>query len=345
MIWRTACSLVSILAACHAASKGGYYRNPVILEDTPDPGVFQYNGSYYVIATSAQNYVTAKYPIYKSTDLVNYELVSYVFPSPEYYPPWVTNDYWAPELHEIPKTGEILAYYTARRYDGHLCIGVARSTTGLPEGPFQDLGVLVDDPYYGVIDATFYYDAKSDQQYVIFKIDGNDKGDPTPIYIAELDDSGTRVVSSWTKLIVNDVAWESMLVEAPWIVEYNNEYYLLYSGSMGFYYAVGVAKSKSIMGPYTKFANNPILHTDYEKTPEPSKIPGLVGPGHCSLLQTAPDTWVMWYHVWPNDVDINFGQPRYTAIDTVEWTTINGETWPVVKSGVPSEFYTPIPAH
>jgi beta-xylosidase len=320
------------------------YHNPVIRADTPDPGVLSFNGRYYVVATSANNSVTEKYPIYESSNLVDYSFVGYVFPTAESRPTWAVMDYWAPEIHVVPLSGSMLAYFTARNTEGRLCIGVAESLSGTPAGPFQDSGAcIVEHNYHGIIDATFFYDAPSNSQWLLFKLDGNDKGEPTPIYIAKLDESGKQVVGDWIELIRNDEEWESMLVEAPWLIRYEDAYYLTFSGSMGFYYAVGVAKSTSLTGPYTKFAGNPMLHTDYEKTPEPSHVPGLVGPGHSSMLETAPGSWVMWYHVWPNDVEINFSQTRYTAMDAVQWKEVDGELWPIIEGSVPSESFVPVP--
>lgn len=70
-------------------------------------------------------------------------------------------------------------YYTARDRTGRLCIGVGYSEA--PQGPYthQSHPLLRDDEE-GVIDATIYIE--QGKIYLIYKVDGNAHGKPTPIY-------------------------------------------------------------------------------------------------------------------------------------------------------------------
>ena len=56
--------------------------------------------------------MVAVVPIFKSKDLVNWELVNYVFPDGA--PDWALNNFWAPELSYDEKQGKVYLYYTAR---------------------------------------------------------------------------------------------------------------------------------------------------------------------------------------------------------------------------------------
>lgn len=181
---------------------------------------------------------------------------------------------------------------------------------------------------------------KDGKNYLVWKTDGNAVGQPTPIRIAELTTNGTSLIpgQNWsnTQLITSDLPWEHGITEGPWIVNYNNAYYLFYSGS-GYYdgsYAVGVARSLNITGPYTKLGL-PIL----KNSTNPVKFEG---PGHCSVLQTKDQqNWVIVYHAWRGS-DRSF---RVMLLDTMNWNTmVNGTVWPSVGQGYPSTDPEPIPS-
>merc|ERR1711971_752037 len=133
----------------------------------------------------------------------------------------------------------------------------------------------------------------------------------TPIYIQELDASGTRLVGDRTQLITDDQPWEHTnngqgtgCTEAPWMIfnKDNGYYYLFYSGSM--YntdtYNIGVARSKSLLGePFVKL-NGPILHTRFGAPYVMGAETVFNGPGHCSVLtqKNEGSEYVMLYHSW-----------------------------------------------
>src|SRR3546814_13663269 len=68
--------------------------NPVLAGDRPDPTVVKIGDTYYASATS--NEWSPLFPIFRSDDLVNWELVTYVFP--EGAPGWERTNFWEPEL-------------------------------------------------------------------------------------------------------------------------------------------------------------------------------------------------------------------------------------------------------
>ncbi len=87
-----------------------YYSNPIIPKlDLPDPGALyvhgyndtSYNGAYFVVTTTMDNNSPSKFPIHRSYDLVNWEIVGYIFPDQESWPSWASQDFWAPEIHQI----------------------------------------------------------------------------------------------------------------------------------------------------------------------------------------------------------------------------------------------------
>lgn len=299
---------------------GGLYDNPVVPTDCPDPGVAQ-DGDRYVMACTGGG--ANAYPIRTSTDLVNWTFRGHIFPSAD-KPTWSTGDYWAPEIHRVGTRW--IAYFSARHRDGSLAVGAAIGTS--PLGPFRDLGrPLVHDPNPGVIDVHFF-EAPDGARYLLWKLDGNAVRARTPIYIQRLAADGVTLMGTRTTLITNDRAWEGALVEGPWMIFEGGMYYLFYSanGYASNAYAVGVARSSSPTGPFTKAAA-PILVTKG----------AWAGPGHGSIVRGPSGDWVHVYHAW---VAGSVGQApgRQVLVDRI---TFNGG-WPQMLAA-PSSRSQPMP--
>lgn len=106
-------------------------------------------------------------------------------------------------------------YFVGRNAAGVLSVGVGTSAS--PTGPFKDIGApLFTQPAMGNIDPTFFHNDATGRNYLIWKRDGNAVGQATPIFLAELDTTGTRILTNPLQLITNDEPWEGVLVEAPW---------------------------------------------------------------------------------------------------------------------------------
>ena len=114
----------------------------------------------------------------------------------------------------------------------------------------------------GSIDADFIRD-ETGKPYLIWKEDGNDRQQPTWIYAQELDESGTRVLGGPHRLFRNTEAWEGGVIEGAYILRRDGWFYLFYSGNAccgeSCNYALGVARSKTLLGNWEKNPANPIL--------------------------------------------------------------------------------------
>lgn len=335
----------AVLAAAHAAT----YTNPVCPDNTPDPGVIfdATLGRFYAATTGANsnNY----FPIHVSDDLVTWRLEGYLFPNATGPPAWtdgVGGYFWAPELHKLPGGGYV-AVYAARRkgvVSSEHSIGVAHASS--LSGPWTDLGspLLTHPSPVGLIDATIFVDPLSSRVYLIYKVDANAVGQLTTIEAVELDATASKVISAspW-ELLRTSQPWEGPLVEAPWLVYRNGTYYLFYSGNYMDNYAVGVARSPSLLSPaFEKFPGGPLIAANNATGWD------LVGPGHSSVLQlpaASPDTdgaWMMWVHTWMgHQKQYNFGEPRRMTQVPIEWDDSAG--WPVVAGGRPPEGAQPVP--
>eukprot|EP00762_Andalucia_godoyi_P003632 ANDGO_00720.mRNA.1 Intracellular endo-alpha-(1->5)-L-arabinanase len=335
------CLLFFFSACCAAQSKT--YVNPVVETlDLPDPGVmFDTDTSLYYAATTSQSTPNA-YPIRSSKDLVNWDVVGHIFPSDSTTrPKWAVTDFWAPEIHSVPVTGStshrrFLAVFAARDTTGILCVGLAFSDSQSALGPWKDVGApFVRNASVGMIDPHLFVDPETLLTYLVWKEDGNGARPPekhTPIWAQLLDTSKLELTGSRIKLIENTLDWEGPLVEAPFIIYANDMYYLFYSCN-AFYndkYAVGVARSKYVLGPYEKLAT-PVVHSN-EKW---------AGPGHCSVVPTrSGKSWAMVYHSW---LVPNVGAPgdsRLLMADELQWTS---DGWPQLSTLTNSPSTGPVP--
>ena len=295
------------------------YINPVEAFDCPDPGVFGLDmadgPNFYKLCTGG------KFPIRHSRDLVLWNDTGAVV-LPNGKPNWAANGArnWAPELHRVGD--EFVVYFTTVNGANVLSIGAVHAAD--PLGPYVGTGgPLVEHPL-GVIDATYYHSGGT--PYLIYKVDGNSQGQPTPIIARQLAPDGLSFAdgSGEVTLLVNQGdTWEGGVVEAPWIVENGGFHYMFYSGNVyNHQYRTGVARSVGPLGPYEKLGT-PILGNNER----------WVGPGHGSVVQVQGlDHFV--YHGWINAGNgTNDGtKGRQVLVDRIVWD--NG--WPRIHDGSPS---------
>ncbi|HEX9928322.1 MAG TPA: family 43 glycosylhydrolase [Pyrinomonadaceae bacterium] len=304
------------------------YTNPVIPGDFPDPSVIRVGRDYYATATTGG--WAPHFPILHSKDLVNWRIVGSVF---DKKPDWVKSDFWAPEFAE--DKGKFYVFYTARRFEGKdkkgtLCVAVA--VADKPEGKYTDKGALICQEM-GSIDAFFLRD-ENNKPFLVWKEDGNDRQQPTWLYAAELDASLTRLKGEPQKLFRNEGSgWENHVVEGSYILRRNGWFYHFYSGNAccgrDCNYALGVARSRTLLGKWEKNPKNPILAAnDVWQC-----------PGHGSMVKTPDGADYLLYHAYRKRSDA-FNIGRETLLDKIEWTAdgwaqINGGRGPSNTAALP----------
>jgi len=295
------------------------YTNPVEAFDCPDPGVFALDmpdgPHFYKLCTGG------KFPIRHSRDLVLWNDTGAVV-LPNGKPTWAANGgrNWAPELHRVGD--KFIVYFTTVNGANVLSIGAAHATD--PLGPYTETdGPLVQHPQ-GVIDATYFY--SGGKPYLIYKIDGNSQGKPTPMLIRELRADGLEFAngSAEVQLLVNQGGtWEGGVVEAPWVVKRDGFHYMFYSGNVYDHrYRTGVARSKNLMGPYEKLGP-PILGNNER----------WVGPGHGTVISVQGLDYFV-YHAWTNagNGTHDDAKGRHVLVDRVVYEG----GWPRIHDGTPS---------
>ena len=289
------------------------YQNPVIPGDHPDPSVIRVGEEYWATTTSGT--WEPEFSLFRSHDLVHWDISGAVFQN---RPAWAERDFWAPEISTY--NGRFFVYYTARKKGGPLCVAVATAST--VSGPYIDHGPLVCQKL-GSIDAM----AATDElglRYLIWKEDGNSRDQPTPLWSQRLSDDGLKLMGRRVELIRNDPSsWEGGVVEGAFILRHGNWFYLFYSGNAccgrRCNYAVGVARATSVLGPYQKYAANPILAAN-----ETWQC-----PGHGSIVTDPEGRDFLLYHAYRKS-ESAFFLGREALLDQVIW---GPDGWPKINDG------------
>ena len=237
------------MASLSAGAQEAVFRNPVIPGDMADPTVIRIGSTYYASGTSSE--WAPFYPLFVSKDLVNWKQIGHLF---DEQPAWTKSSFWAPEL--FYRDGKVYAYYTARRKsDGVSYIGVA--TADAPEGPYTDHGTVVEHGTEAIDAFVLEDDGKL---YISWKAYGLDSR-PIELLACKLSDDGLRPDGEPFSLLRDD---KHQGMEGQHWLKIGDYYYIVYSiggcCGPGSDYAVAVARSKNLRGPYEQYAGNPILH-------------------------------------------------------------------------------------
>ena len=303
--------------------------SPVVAGDWPDPDVSLIDGSYYAVATSGGWSPTFR--ILQSTDLRSWSIGGSVF---RRAPGWAKSSFWAPELAALPSGGYALFYSAmpkrawrtrvdgttaldrGRRARPWYCLGVA--TAPSPLGPWRDLGRPLRCTPRGTIDPTPVVDG--DSLYLVYKEDGNAFRKPTPILLQRLRADGRRLLGAPRELLRNRAgSWEGKVVEAPFLVQRDDGWAMFYSGALccsrDCAYAVGVARSLTLAGPWTRYSGNPILRSGH----------GWRCPGHVSVVGDH-----VAFHAYRAGTGILAGRQLHIA--PLTW---RADGWPAIGDGRP----------
>lgn len=294
--------ITSVLLSANIYSQAEtFFQNPVITSDMADPSIIRIDDTFYATGTSSE--WAPFYPIFSSTDIVNWTQIGHVFNKK---PEWTSHSFWAPELYY--HNNKIFCYYTARRKTDNVSfIGVA--STDSPYKEFTDHGPIIE---YGTesIDAFVFDD--NGQLYISWKAYGLDKR-PIELLASKLSDDGLRLEGEVFSLLRDD---ERIGMEGQQHFKHGNYYYLIYSarGCCGpsSDYDVRVARSKSFAGPYEIYDKNPILqggNGDFQSG------------GHGTLVNTKDNRLFYLFHTYQKGSGFYLG--RQPSLQEIEITDDN----------------------
>ncbi|XP_018320000.1 uncharacterized protein LOC112904154 [Agrilus planipennis] len=259
------------------------FTNP-IAPNAPDPWMVSYEGFYYLIATSWDNY----FSIRKATTLEGLKNASntvvYTFDG---------HTGWAPELHQVD--GKWYLYYTscAPGTENYACHRnhVAESVGDDPMGPYSHKADLIDDgdpmeldPSLIKINGKFYLIAS----FI---------ADTQQLYIRELTNPYTLAPGVKHMISAPTYDWEiegGTTNEGPEPLYHDNRTFIVYSAS-------SCATPDYKLGLLEFVGTDPLNITHWKKYPNPvfQKDEGhhVYGPGHNGFFKSADGTedWIVYH--------------------------------------------------
>jgi beta-xylosidase len=293
------------------------YPNPLLPGFNPDPSIVQDGADYYLVTSSFE--FLPGLPVYHSTDLINWKLLSHVVTRSEQL-----------RIDEVPTNGGLWAP-VIRKHNGKFYVAVKNAAMGrpgsrgmlvfsaeTPAGPWSD-GVDVSGPQG--IDPDLAWDENGDC-YMSFSGLNFSTGEAVHHGIQQVKinpDSG-EVLSDVIDL------WHgagNMFPEGPHLYKIGEYWYLLAAeGGTDRGHVVTMSRSSSITGPFEAAPNNPILTAR-------SQFRTVQNTGHADLFQTPTGEWAM-VCLGVRAVGLsNAFSPlgRETFITAVEWV----DGWPVAE--------------
>lgn len=268
----------------------GYYLNPILPGDHPDPSILKDGDDYYMTHSSFDAYPGLL--IWHSRDLVNWEPIG---------PSLFKNvgSVWAPDL--VKHNGRYYIYFPGQK-PGHRSNYViwADSIRGPWSDPI-DLKIGRIDPGHAV--------GPDGRRYLFLS-----GGFVVPLAADGLSVTGAmkKVYDGWQ--YPDDWVVETFAQEGPKMLQRGGYYYMVLAegGTAGppTSHMVIAARSKSIEGPWENSPYNPIIRTKSAEEHWWSK-------GHATLVEGPGGRWYAVYHAYENGF-YNLG--RQTLLEPVEWT-------------------------
>ncbi|MEJ7789407.1 MAG: family 43 glycosylhydrolase [Thermoleophilaceae bacterium] len=292
--------------------------SPLIGGDRPDPGVLRADDGEYVTVTTSGGWAPT-FRILRSPDLRTWRMGGAVFRRP---PRWAQGNFWAPEMVRLGDGYALFYSALPRDSESWYCLGVATAPT--PDGPWRDLGKPLRCGENGSIDPHPTRDERG-RLHLLWKADGNEFDKPTPIFAQRLSEDGQRLLGKPRELIRNDRRWERKVVEAPTVIRRpDGFFYMLYSANLcctkRCQYAVGVARSRRLFGPWRKFAGNPILDDGN----------GWRCPGHTGVTDDGAGGLLALFHGYRAGNERLAGRQLLAAP-----LTFRSDGWPAIGDGEP----------
>lgn len=294
------------------------YRNPILSGYYPDPPVLRVDDDYYLINSSFTNFPGL--PLFHSRDLVSWTQISNVITRPSqanFQGLGSSRGIYAPDISH--HQGVFYMVTTCVDCGGNMVMTATR-----PEGPWSEPVKLA----FGGIDPSLFWDADG-KVYLV----GNDAPAEKPrydghraIWVQEFD-PGALAVKGERTLLVNggvDISTEPSWIEGPHIFRRNGYYYLIAAeGGTGDKHSQVVFRSRSVRGPFTPYANNPILS---QRKLDPARKNPVTSAGHAKFVQTPDGQWWATFLATRPYQDGLYNIGRETFLLPVTWK----DDWPLV---------------
>ncbi len=295
----------------------GQYRNPILSGYYPDPSVTRVGDDYYLVLSSFAHFPGL--PIFRSKDLVNWTQIGNAIDRPEQL------DFTGMRTSQAVFAPDI-SFHDGTFYIVNTCVECRGNFVITAKDPAGSWSNPIWLPFEG-IDPSIYWEG--DKAYIV----NNRAPDETPrydghraIWIQEYDWRAGKMVGESTQLINGgvDLSKKPVWIEGPHIFRKDGYYYLTAAeGGTSVNHSQVVLRSKTLLGPYVPYADNPILT---QRDLDPARPHPVTSSGHAKLVQTqAGDWYATFLAVRPYDGDYyNIG--RETFLLPVTWK----DGWPII---------------
>lgn len=286
----------------------GFYQNPVINQDIPDPTVIRDGETFYYCGSTGMHFPSLA--IYTSKDLVNWSFLCHPFPK-------YNGNVWAPEL--IQHEGKYYLYFAANGGDNFVSV-----SEHIDHGWCDPIDLKVGhiDPGHCVYNGKRYLFLSSN-------------------YAAPLSDDGLRVTGELkcvcpAQPLPDEWDIEGAYPESPKLLKHGDWYYLIYAdggtGGPATAHAVMCARAKNpIDGPWEYSPYNPMVHTW-------SRDEKWCAKGHGCMVDDVTGKWWILYHAYEKGY---MNQGRKVLLEPVVFTE---DGWPVIEGGCSAEMPRKKPA-
>ena len=270
-----------------------------------DPTIFYHQKNYYLYGTGGGN-TRNGFMVYVSKDLKNWKLSDknkgYALKNGDAFG---TIGFWAPQVfYDNHK------FYMA--YVANENIAIAESDS--PLGPFtQTKKESLAAPVKQIDPFVFIDDDGKKYLYHVRLTNGN------KIFVAQLaDDFSAIKPETLQECITATESWENTahapwpVAEGPTVLKHKGLYYLFYTANdfRNPDYAVGYAIGSSPLGPWTKYAGNPILNKE---------MVGVNGTGHGDFFKKGRGLFYV-FHTHNSNTKVG---PRRTALAKARFVKSN----------------------
>lgn len=296
------------------------FQNPILAGFYPDPSITR-AGDYYYLANSSFAF-SPGVPIFRSTDMVNWESLGHALTSPAQLP-----------LAEQQTSRGIYAP-TIRHHDGVFYLittlvdirGNFIVTATDPAGPWSEPVLL---PEIGGIDPDIFFDDDG-RVYITHHHDpagGSQYEGHKAIWLWEYDLANNKVIADSGRMVVDggaDPSSKPVWIEAPHIFKKDGWYYLTCAeGGTEYNHSQVIFRTRNLAEPFVPFAGNPILTQRDLNRERPNPI---TNTGHADFIETPNGEWWAVFLASRSYNGSLFNTGRETFLLPVRWE----DGWPII---------------
>lgn len=263
------------------------FCNPILSGYYPDPSICKKGDTYYIVNSSFSHFPSM--PIFKSTDLVNWEQIGYVIDNPtqlSFDSLQVSQGIFAPTIRYNPYNDTFYVITTCVECGGNFVVKTKDPESGVWSEPIWL-------PEVGGIDPSLFFD-EDGSAYIV----NNDAPLCTPrydghraIWLHRYDTKTDRVYGNACVVVDAGIHPEEnpIWIEGPHMYKLGDKYVIMAAeGGTSVNHSEVVLVSDSPEGPYTPAPINPIL--TQRDLPSDRNNP-VTCTGHADLVQDADSNW------------------------------------------------------